>query len=950
MYTGEFLEDFFSKRGPFELNVKGEASVLCPFPHDHGYERRPSAHVNPRKGIFHCKTCSAEGRFSDGGLSETSFVSEYYGIGYGQAIQLFSLLENAKTLYEAKWSEAHNLLLQNTALLQYLLNRGITLETVKEYMLGFTGDGICYPVTVFDQLSDVRTYDPDGKPKMRSQKGAKPLLYPFDHWIDDERATLLVAGENDCLLARQLGFNALTVTGGEGVFPDILQGIFKDRIVYVCYDCDEAGKKGSRSVAFKMKEAGATVYLVDLGLPGTKDDKDMTDFVVKHGFGYDDVAEKLKIAVPYDGELYLADKNAHYPLVDLWDVPSGRHSGKMISSRVVLSGTYDQVMQIPSAIQWTCRGAIMDDEKKSPCHKCPLNSGNKEEKSGWWLLEDKNLKDVMYLAEVNEDAQKKNINKLIRMPEKCPNGYKTTRTVEPVYKVIFTPDVETEALDDFRATEQYAYTVGLNLDEGARYRAFFRAFPHPNDGQRVFMVVSRVEDSDNAINTFKMNPEIQQALSVFQGDPTRMMALRAEMAKDIVGPFARDMVVYGCDLMYHSPLRFKYNGKPQKGYPEGLIAGDTRTGKSAVGEELVHFYRLGNFSSVKRATTAGLLGGAEKLPNGGFKVTWGIIPRNNRGLVFLDEMSDCSMDVIASLTDMRSSGRATVSKIAKGKAPANTRMLWMSNPRKSADGHNAAVEDYPTGVSIVHDLVGATEDIARFDFIMLVPEGEIISPLTEVGIKAHDSKLYRDLIYWVWSRNEDQVTWQEGVEAYVWQVSQELNEKYNTDVKLFGAEAWKKLARIAVACAAACFSSSEDGECIVIGKSHVDWACNFLVSCYDNSVFRLAEYVRDKKVYNETNDAVNVVVAGMCRSNPMVIKSLLNSTSPFPKFNLQAISGLGNDEFNSLMGALSSNYLITASVQGFMSTKRLRKAVDAYKADYARSKMIPLSQKGGTPV
>jgi len=943
------FEYFFKPRGPYEENSQGEIPVICPFPHDKGYETRPSAHVNPKKGLFHCKTCQAEGRFNEGGLSETNFLAKAYNLTYDQALYLEGMLNNHELYDDDEWERLQRLLYENKPAVEYLNDRGIMNKTIGKYSLGFTGDGIGYPVKMFWHLVDVRTYDPGGKPKMRSKPGAKPWLYPFDEWIVDPQPTLFVAGENDCLLARQMGYNAVTVTGGEGTFPKMLAGLFKGRTVYMCFDCDSAGRKAVRSVAFRLREAGATVYIVDLELPGTKDDKDITDFVVKHGWGTEELNARIKAAALYTGELYLEDKNQHYPLIELWEVPQGKHSGQHRSSRVVLSGTYDQAMQVPSAIEWRCNGAKLDDEGKSPCYGCPLAKDNVDPKSRWWTLDEDNMKTVLRFTEVNEKQQINAINMTLNRPDKCPNGTVHIRALQDVQKVILTPDVETESLEDFRATEQYAYVIGTDMIEGSRYRAFFRVFPHPNNGQRVFLVVDHVEDSDIGINMFKMTESIQEELKKFTGDPFEMMPHRAEMAKDIIGPFARDTIVNGCDLMFHSPLKFIYNGKMIKGYPEGLVVGDTRTGKSDVAQSLVRYYQLGNFTSVKRATTAGLLGGVEKLPTGGHKITWGVIPRNNKSVVFLDEMSDCGLDVIASLTDMRSSGVATVSKVAKGKAPANTRMMWLSNPRKNGDGHNASVIDYPSGVSIVNDLVGATEDIARFDFILLVAEGEYISPLTEITTKAYDSIDYRNLIYWVWSRTPEQVVWEEGVESYVWHVSQELNEKYNTDVKFFGAEAWKKLARIAVACAGCCFSSSADGQLLVVSKRHVDWAARFLTDCYDNNFFRLADYVRDRKAYNETNDAVNTIVEGMCRTKPTVIRALLNSTAPFPRFNLQAISGLENNEFNKLMGELSSNYLVTVSAQGFLPTRRLRKAVEVYRSNADADRMIPLSQQGGPP-
>ena len=947
---GKFLEQFFRRQrgGLPDPNSQGEIAVLCPFPHDKGFETNPSAHIRLDKGLFHCKTCRAEGRFNDGGLSEIGFISEYYQLSYEEALEAMTEMSGLDSHDFDQWHRLESALSADH--IAMYANRGIAEKTLREYHIGYSGDGLVYPVLVYGVLCDIRTYNPDEKPKMRSKKGASPLLFPFDSWREDSRPTLLVGGENDCLIGRQIGFNALTVTGGEGSFPSIFLNLFKGKKVYICYDCDEAGKKGSKSIAFKLKEAGADVFIVDLGLPGTKDCKDLTDYIVQGHGNAVSLRQLIEKAAPYSQEEYMRDKDIIYPVVDLWRVPDGRFAGQRISSRVILSGIYDMPMHTPSAVEWTCNGKV---EGNSACERCPLNQGAKNSKaSGWWTLGDKNLADVLRLTEVTENVQRKTLQSLIGMPDECPRGHWDVRAHKSVYKVIFTPDVETENdLDGFRSAEQYAYMLGITPEDGNRYRAYFRPFAHPKDGQRVYAVVDRVEPSDNVVSTFKINEGIADSLKVFQGDPKKMMRLRAEMAKDIVGTFAQEMIVYATDIMYHSPLEFKFHGRKLKGYPEGLIAGESRTGKSDTVKILQRYYGIGNYTAVKGATTANLLGGADKLPNGGHKVRWGIIPTNHKGFVFLDEVSGMYHDVISSLTDMRSSGIATVAKIARGKAPAQTRLLWAGNPRPQANGQSTNVQDYPNGVHVILELVGSDEDIARYDFIMLIAKPEkLSSPLEAAPVKAHDREIYRNLIYWAWSRTAEQIQWDEGVEAYVWQVSQELNEKYDTDVKFFGAEAWKKLARIAVACAAACFSCTSDYESIFVRKDHIDWAARFLVDCYDNRIFRLAEYAAERRMYNETNDQVNIVVAKHCQRNPLLIKALINTSQPFPKHNLQAVSGLDNQPFNDAIADLSRHYCIMVNRDGMLGTRRLRRAVEAYKEGYTRMRMTPLSQKGGSGI
>lgn len=928
--AGEFFSWYFNSP---TLKTNGEADVCCPFEHDKGFDSRPSAHINLDKGVFHCKTCHAEGR--SGGMSEVGFISQLYGISYEKSVAYLGKFSDYEELPDA-WESTTDALMQ-TEYADYLRNeRGLNDSTIREYQLGYTGDGIRYPILVYGQLCDVRTYQPDGSPKMRSRKGASPLLFPFDHWIADDRTdTLLCAGENDTLLARQYGFNAVCVTGGEGTFPEVFAHLFKTRTVFICYDMDAAGLNASKAVAYKLHQAGASVRLVTLsGLTGEKNDKDITDALVKRKLPASYLQEEIDKAVPFDEDMVKQQKNRAYPLVDLWDVPQGRYHGRDLSCRVVSSGQYDMPMRTPSAIEWRCNGAV---EGNNVCATCPLSGRN-----GFWTLDETNLHTVMELVDVNHEQQRKAIHKFIHMPTKCPNGEYSIKARQEVRKIILTPDMETE----FKDVEQYAYVIDHSLEDGQRYRVFFKSYAHPLDDQRVFMIVHRSEVSDNALNTFKMTPELAENLKVFQGDPFVKMRERVEQAHALTRIYyPPEMIVHAVNLIYHSPLQFFLNA-PLKGYPEALIVGESRTGKSETARKLQQHYGIGNMVAVKGATTAGLLGGAEKASYGGFRISWGTIPRNHKGIVILDEMSGMHREVMASLTDMRSSGVATVHKISHGKAPAQTRMLWLSNPRVQTNGTSKDIREYPSGVDVILDLVGSDEDIARFDFCLLIvrEEGSSNSPLQKPKAEALPSELYRNLIYWVWSRTEEQIIFEKSVPEYLTQTADRLNQQFDSRIKFFGNEAWKKLARIAVACAGATFSTS-DGENLLVERSHVDWAAEFLRKCYDNDLFRLREYAKERRMLDETNESVNQMMQSFMRNHKVLVNALRESTSPIPMFNLQAMSGLDRDKFNTIINALSSNYLIRVHREGVEATRRFRQAMDTVKRNEQRLYMKPLTQE-----
>jgi DNA primase len=125
---------------------------LCPFHHDN----HASLSVSPKKRIFKCFSCGTSGNV-------INFVQKYKKISYGQAIKEVakllgysdqqiddyffksnkSLQINSK-LYSlnAEANEIFKSLLFNTEnkkYLQYLLDRKLSLSTIKKFEIGFCG-------------------------------------------------------------------------------------------------------------------------------------------------------------------------------------------------------------------------------------------------------------------------------------------------------------------------------------------------------------------------------------------------------------------------------------------------------------------------------------------------------------------------------------------------------------------------------------------------------------------------------------------------------------------------------------------------------------------------------------------------------------------------------------------------------------------------------------------
>jgi hypothetical protein len=925
-----FFEQYFKKRGEnIEPNAKGEVQVRCPFPHDKGSEdQNASASFNTKHRIYKCFTCTAEGR--DEGMSETSFISRVFSTTYENAIKLRNMVMDGDTESLSKTTE---LLLNNSLLMDYLeIERGFTVETIKRYKLGYTGDGIIYPVILEGLLFDTRTYNPDpqnGEPKIKSRKNATALLFPYDEWVSDNRPTLLTAGEADTLIGRQNGFNAVESTGGEGGIPKILLKKFNRKKVYVVYDCDEAGRKAALRMAFYLKDSGADVWIVDLGLAGTKEDKDLTDYFVKHGKTAEDLQSLLDSAPLFTQEQYQEQKNKEFQLVDLWNIKQSRYSDQYISSRVMQMGHFElPLVDVPAHMEYECLG---EQDSSQVCANCPIALGRRA-RSGEWTLGSENLEDLMELVEVNKSEQFKAMRRLCGIPSKCPNSRITVPAKRHVEKVILAPDVETESESSgFKQAELHAYILDGNSDDGNKYRMYFKRVPHPKD-QSIMMIVDKVEDSDNAINAFRVTPDFIKAMQPWKGDPTYIMRKRyEELGKVAVGKYLPENVFLATELVYHGVLDFNFMGHYMKGHPEGLMIGASRTGKSEVGNIMCAFYGLGNVTECKNASVVGLIGGVDKNSNGTFRISWGEIPRNHKGLVFMDEISGLHPEVFKQLTGLRSQRKAVIAKIRKGEAPAKTRLLWVGNPRVGDDKRSRSLYDYATGVDVCLDLFPADEDISRFDFIVLVPEpAEYISPLNDDGTLPEEKQApdeLKQLIRWTWSRNKDQVYFEPYVQKYIEHVAIDLEKDFGSSIKIIGVEGVKKIARIAVAVAACCFSCSEDGETVIVTKAHVDWVRDWLISLYDNDIFRLKQFVDNQRKFNTTTPEIITQVAGFVKKYPMIIRMLLEQPN-CPHYNLKASGGVGDDEYRHIMTNLFTLGCIQQNAKGVTATRRLRSSVD----------------------
>lgn len=117
--------------------------------------------------------------------------------------------------------------------------------------------------------------------RWRFASGGKPELIVAG--LDREGPVVLAEGEWDAMRAYDLGYSVATGTGGAGTFRRDWAARLAGRDVVVIYDADPPGVRGAATVLRELATVCPAATSIRLPLPGSKDAKDLSDFVASEG-------------------------------------------------------------------------------------------------------------------------------------------------------------------------------------------------------------------------------------------------------------------------------------------------------------------------------------------------------------------------------------------------------------------------------------------------------------------------------------------------------------------------------------------------------------------------------------------------------------------------------------------------------------------------------------------
>jgi len=853
---------------PVKLTVGvNEYNVVCPF-HD---DKHASMSVNTENGVWYCHGCGEKGNASQflqkyKEMSKEDSVLELARI-VGINIDNFIYREKqTKSIDKAIIRKFHNALKENDFALESIQKIcGWTIETINKYQIGF--DGERYTIPIFNEKGkcvNIRKYLPKVKDKLSKMLSYKAgygeaRLFPIENLAGNE--ILICEGEKDCILANQVGFNAITSTAGAGTWKINWNEKFKGKTVYICYDSDKAGIEGATKVASNLIGFAEIVKIVNIPLPEISG-ADFTDYIFGHGYTKDDFEQLIENSDIFEIKSIQRTKRKdidEYNQTILSEASHSRFYDSGVELKVMVAGKDLTPYFVPKTIRYTCKFMNKGDKN---CAYCKI----KQENGNYVFNIESDNPDMLKLIGVNDNIKKKILSEIAGLPPKC---YKYTEELTDVYnleEIRLIPEIDFSS-KEVRYVVRNAYSIGHGIETNKVYVMKGRTVADPRS-QYATHLIREWRLAEGEIEKFNLTKKEAKKLEAFQPKNISLKEKANEIYSDyeynVVNIYDRHDLFFFIDLIYHSVLSFDFQGERiMKGWTEGIIIGDTRTGKTKTIERIINHYKLGEKITGESLSFAGLVGGLQQISKR-WQLQWGKIPLNDRRLLVIDEASGISINDIKQMSGLRSSGIAEITKIQTERTFARTRLIWVTNPR-----NERALMSYSQGVESIFDLIKSPEDIARFDMAMTcgIDEGDIrkINSMTNEKRKhIYTSELCNNLVLWSWSREPQHIYITKEAEEKIIKNAIIMGQRYHSSIPLVQATEQRiKIAKLSVACACRFFSTDENHEKVIVKPEHVKFVCDFLDMIYSKKSMSYRWYsIRKYKDENLDEE----YIAGLCET------------------------------------------------------------------------------------
>jgi len=843
------FETFYRSKVRIKSRSGDEIHGLCPF-HD---DKESSWSGNTSTGLFNCFACSATGTIFQ-------FIQKLENVSFAQA---FKILANfAGIAIELNNPEAEkkktrrrinpklpqkylNSLLEAEKVLQWIQEKkGLSLDTIKKYQIGWDGERNTVPI--YDEkgiLKNIRLYNRKHKPKMisyytKNHAYGEGRIYGLDEIKARPKETVYIfEGEWDKLLASQHGFLAVTGTVGAQTFKHEWHQYFAGRDVVVTYDMDPEGRLGSDNACRSLIGTAKTVKNIELPVKGTKEENDYSDFILKIGGTPEDFRKLVEKTSIFTIKEIVKEEGPPKILKSFIEVDLKENIDKRVSVPLTVSG------ETTEAFHGVSRFRVKECklQQKGKCNRCPpdriftISLGEKE------LIESCMSSDAQVIGFLRYRIclGGKGVNPRIEILEKSTvREFFATQRTKRFFSRIGVIGVDESGTE---LVERKVYFVSDKFIKPQGYLATGYIRTHPKS-QQVCLLATELKPIDEEFESFVLNDGAKKNLRWVQKlNPEDLVKV---LAKEVLFLKQREELILAILLTYCCPLRIRFNEIDIRGWINMIVEGDTGTAKTSAISRFADFVNIGDMVSGLTSSRTGIAYGLKEHKQKGWQIKIGRYPANTRKLVCIDEIQYIKERDTRALAKAMDEGFLTIDRIADKSLESMTRLICLANPKK-----DQVMDEMMFGCEGFRELFDKAI-IRRFDLALCLSHTDIESkelnvpnvPPTSLTVT---SRMVRDLIFWIWTRPSESVQFEKAATKAVLEKATELSDKFGhaLDIPLVvPGDFANKLARISAAFAALSVSTDENFEQILVKIEHVDFAAALYDDIYSGEAFGLKEY------------------------------------------------------------------------------------------------------------
>lgn len=278
------IKEYLNRKG-IEFRESGKELIThCVFNDCDTDSRGTESHLyfDAETGKYECKKCGEKGNLVT--------LAKHLGDGIPEiALNPITSVKNPQkaTKFDAELVETCHLALP-AGIRQYLNAREITDAVIDAHKLGW---GKFYgkwwiTIPIKDIYGAYRFFklrqDPNaGDDKITYPKGTEAQIYGWEMLEDEIEKIIVCEGELDRLALLSRNLSAITSTHGAMTFKqEWSEKLKKVKKIYICFDNDEAGKKGVKRAAKLLENTGSELHIVSLP-EEVGEGGDITDYFVK---------------------------------------------------------------------------------------------------------------------------------------------------------------------------------------------------------------------------------------------------------------------------------------------------------------------------------------------------------------------------------------------------------------------------------------------------------------------------------------------------------------------------------------------------------------------------------------------------------------------------------------------------------------------------------------------